>query len=233
MPIVRRKNIRLQGYDYSTEGGYFITIVTKDRQPLFGNIVDGEMVLNEYGRIVESTWNDLINHNPNIGLDEFVVMPNHVHGIVVIFDSVGAGSRDLCAPERSLREEKPAPLNQAGCEPAPTRDINRVADEPTPTRNVNRVVDESAPTEDLSCPVAETFPAPTQIVPLSEIVRQFKTFSARRINTLRKTSGLPVWQRNYYDHIIRSDNEHEEIAAYIANNPATWLTDTERPSLEN
>jgi len=219
MPKMRRKNIRLKDYDYSTEGGYFITIVTKDRQLLFGNIVYGEMVLNEYGRIVESTWNDLINHNPNIGLDEFVVMPNHVHGIVVIFDSVGAGSRDLCAPERSLREEKPAPLNLAGCEPAPTRNVNGVADEPSQT-------------EDLS-PVEETILAPNKRVPLSEIVRQFKTFSARRINKRRKTPDLSVWQRNYYDHIIRSDREHEEIAAYIANNPAAWLTDAEHSSLEN
>jgi len=216
---VRRKNIRLQDYDYSTEGGYFITIVTKDRQSLFGNIVDGEMVLNEYGRIVESTWKDLINHNPNIGLDEFVVMPNHVHGIVIIFETVGAGSRDLCAPERSLREEKPAPSNRAGCEPAPTR-------------NVNGVADLAAQTEDLSM-VEANIPAPIKRVPLSEIVRQFKTFSARRINTVRKTPGLSVWQRNYYDHIIRSDHEHEEIASYIANNPAAWLTDAEHPSLEN
>ena len=93
MPPSRRKNIRLQGYDYATEGSYFITIVTKDRQHLFGEVVNGEMVLNESGKIVESTWNDLVNHNPNIGLDEFVVMPSHVHGIIVIFEPVGAGSK--------------------------------------------------------------------------------------------------------------------------------------------
>jgi len=94
------------------------------------------------------------------------------------------------------------------------------------------VADEPAQTEDLS-PVEDPIPSPAQIVPLSEIVRQFKTFSARRINTVRKTPGLSVWQRNNYDHIIRSDHEHEEIAAYIANNPAAWLTDAEHPSLEN
>ena len=139
MPTPRRKNIRLPGYDYSAEGTYFVTIVTKDREVLFGDVVNGEMVLNEYGRIVEFTWHDLVNHNPDIGLDEFVIMPNHVHGIINIFPqkngpNVGAGSRELCAPERSLREEKPAPrpcagfpMTQrtrqepgAGFEPAPT-----------------------------------------------------------------------------------------------------------------
>lgn len=171
----RRKHIRLSGYDYSAEGGYFVTVVTHGREPLFGEVVDGEVVLSEFGKIVENTWLDLVNHNGNIGLDEFVVMPNHIHGIIMIFEPVGAGS------------------------PAPTGDAVG-ADEPAPTRNVS----------------------------LSEIVRQLKTFSARRINTLRGTPGTPVWQRNYYDHIIRSDREYEEIAAYIANNPSNWLTDTER-----
>jgi putative transposase len=104
----RRKNIRLQGFDYASEAAYFITIVTKDREPLFGAVVDGEMVLNEFGEIVDLTWKDLINHNPNIGLGEFVIMPTHVHGIIAIFDPVGAGS-------------KPAISNGAGYEPAPTR----------------------------------------------------------------------------------------------------------------
>lgn len=174
MPSPRRKNIRLQGYDYAKAGAYFITIVTKDREPLFGKIVDGEMVLNAMGELVDYTWKDLINHNPNIGLDEFVIMPTHIHGIIVIFDPVGAGS-------------KPARSGGAGYEPAPTK-----------------------------------------TVPLSEIVRQLKTFSAKRINVLRGTSGVPVWQRNYYDHIIGTDHEYDQIAEYIANNPLTWETDDER-----
>ena len=166
--------MRLGGYDYASDGAYFITIVTHDREGLFGSVVDGEMVLNDFGRIVESTWYDLVNHNANIGLDDFVVMPNHIHGIIVIFEPVGAGS-------------KPAQLFRAGYEPAPTKPVS-----------------------------------------LSEIVRQLKTFSSRRINALRGTPGAAVWQRNYYDHIIRSDREYEQVAAYIANNPANWLTDTER-----
>ena len=140
---------------------------------MFGEIIDGEMVLNALGEIVQFTWNDLPDHNPDIALDDFVIMPNHIHGIINIFEPVGAGSQ-------------PARINGVGLEP-------------TPTKNVA----------------------------LSEIVRQFKTFSARRINALRKKPGISVWQRNYYDHIIGSDKEYEQIAAYIANNPSNWLTDGE------
>lgn len=194
----RRKNIRLSGYDYACEGGYFITIVTKDREAMFGSVVNGEMVLNEFGRIVEVTWLDLVNHNVNIGLDDFVVMPNHIHGIVVIFEPTGVVS----------------PVSPVGAGSQPARMI-RAGLEPAPTKNNNNAPNESALTRKISLP---------------EIVRQLKTFSARRINILRGTPGAPVWQRNYYDRVIRSDREYEEVAAYIANNPANWLTDAECPA---
>lgn len=156
--IHHRRSIRLQGYDYSQSGAYYVTIVTHGRECLFGEVVNGAMQLNEYGKIVEFTWNDLVNHVNGIELDVFVVMPNHVHGIVVI---VGAGSE----------------------------------------------------------------PAPTPNKPLSEIVRQFKTFSARRINDLRNTRGIPVWQRNYYEHIIRDEKSYQRISEYIINNPVQWQQD--------
>ena len=199
--------MRLGGYDYASDGAYFITIVTHDREALFGSVVDGEMVLNDFGRIVESTWYDLVNHNANIGLDDFVVMPNHIHGIIVIFEPVGAGS-------------KPAQLFRAGSKPA---QLFRAGYEPAPTENANDALNETG-----QLFRAGYEPAPTKPVSLSEIVRQLKTFSSRRINALRGTPGAAVWQRNYYDHIIRSDREYEQVAAYIANNPANWLTDTER-----
>jgi REP element-mobilizing transposase RayT len=212
--------MRLSGYDYASDGAYFITIVTHDREALFGSVVDGEMVLNDFGRIVESTWYDLVNHNANIGLDDFVVMPNHIHGIIVIFEPVGAGSK----PAQLFRAgSKPAQLFRAGYEPAPTENANDANFEPAPTENANYALNETG-----QLFRAGYEPAPTKPVSLSEIVRQLKTFSSRRINALRGTPGAAVWQRNYYDHIIRSDREYEQVAAYIANNPANWLTDTER-----
>ena len=163
--ITRRRSIRLKSYDYSSAGEYFVTICSHDREHLFGEIVNEEMQLNEYGLIVQQTWQDLIHHIPNIELDEFVCMPNHLHGIIVILDTmVGAGS-----------------------EPAPTG----------------------------------------KRYELSEIVRQFKTFSAKRINEKRKSTGTPVWQRNYYEHIIRDDNDLHNTREYILNNPLKWFFDEE------
>jgi REP element-mobilizing transposase RayT len=183
-----RRSIRLKGYDYAQPGAYFITICTQDRAYLFGEVVDGEMRLNEYGKVVEFTWHDLVNHVSGIALDAFVVMPNHVHGIVIITDgpaattAVGAGS-------------EPAPTEPAPTEPAPT--------EPAPTLNRHG---------------------------LPEIVRQFKTFSARRINALRGTLGVPVWQRNYYEHVIRDEESLSRIRQYILENPARWAVDRENPA---
>jgi len=170
----QRKSIRLAGYDYRTPGAYFITVCSHKREFLFGEVLNGVMNINECGQIVQSTWDDLIHHNAGIELGEFVVMPNHIHGVIIINDVVGAGS-----------------------EPAPT---------------------DPAPTE-----LARTDPARTP--PLSEIVRQFKTFSARRINALRKTPGVPVWQRNYWEHIIRSEESYARICDYIVDNPLRWEED--------
>jgi hypothetical protein len=149
--------MRLGGYDYASDGAYFITIVTHDREGLFGSVVDGEMVLNDFGRIVESTWYDLVNHNANIGLDDFVVMPNHIHGIIVIFEPVGAGSK----PAQLFRAgSKPAQLFRAGYEPAPTENANDANFEPAPTENANYAHIEPAPKENAN--YAHIEPAPTE-----------------------------------------------------------------------
>ncbi|MDX2129777.1 MAG: transposase [Chloroherpetonaceae bacterium] len=146
---------------------------THNRESLFGKVVKKEMVLNEFGKIVEFTWHDLPNHNSNIQLDEFIIMPNHIHGIIII---VGAGS-------------KPAPIDPvgAGSEPAPTM-----------------------------------VPAPK---PLPEIIRQLKTFSAKRINQIRNSPGISVWQRNYYERIIRDEEGFHRVKKYIRENPRNWEKD--------
>ncbi|MCL4562022.1 MAG: transposase [Chloroflexi bacterium] len=177
--VHHRRSIRLKGYDYSQNGLYFLTIGTHQRKNLFGHIRAGinsqaEMALNEYGRLVQYTWDDLPNHIPGIELGAFVIMPNHIHGLVmiVVAGSVGAGSKHA---------------------------------------HVNIV--------------ARSKPAPTELTPLSEIVRQLKTFSARRINQARHTPGIPVWQRNYWEHIVRSEESAIKICNYIQNNPQMWATD--------
>jgi len=179
-----RRSIRMKGYDYSQPGAYFITICTHQNHSLFGKIVDGEMQLNDLGKVVQFTWDDLVNHVDNIELGPFITMPNHIHGIIQII-----------APDVGADINKGASVG-AGSEPART--------EPAPTTT-------------------------TAQPPLSEIVRQFKTFSARRVNSLRKSTGEPVWQRNYYEHIIRNDKSFQTIGEYILTNPIQWENDRYYP----
>jgi REP element-mobilizing transposase RayT len=91
MSARNRKLTRLKGYDYSRAGFYFVTVCTKNRVEWFGNIADGKMILNDHGNIVVQCWHDLVNHYKNVRLDEFMVMPDHVHGIIIIQNNVGNG----------------------------------------------------------------------------------------------------------------------------------------------
>ena len=99
-PYPQRKSPRLQGYDYSQSGAYFVTICTAGRAHLFGEIVDGEMVLNDYGRTAETCWAEIPDHHPTADIDLYVIMPNHVHGIIVIDDDIvsSTGGRDVSRP---------------------------------------------------------------------------------------------------------------------------------------
>ena len=172
-----RRSIRLHGYDYSTEGGYFITIVTHERQQLFGEIVDGAMNLNEYGIIARDEWFRTAQIRSYVELfeDDFIVMPNHVHGIIWITNLVGA----YC--------NTPLPKN---------------------TRLP-----------------ANSFHSPG--IGIGAIVRGYKSTVTKRINLLRDTRASPLWQRNYYEHIIGADREYEAIAEYIYSNPSNWKMDKE------
>ena len=167
-----RHSIRLKGYDYSQAGAYFVTIVTQNRACLFGAVVDGEMRLNETGQIVRRCWLDIPAHFPHAELDEFVVMPNHVHGIIVIVDGRGTACR--------------------------------------------------APTEQFGRPVTGSIPT---------VIRSFKSAVTKRINEQRGTPGAHVWQRNYYEHIIRNEESLDRIRQYIANNPLRWAFDRENPDI--
>ena len=187
-----RRSIRLRGWDYASPGAYFVTLCIEDRERpltgritrLFGDIVNGEMRLNEFGRIVADTWDDLPNHFPTVVLDAFVVMPNHAHGIIVLTENNVDGSivgADLVGAE----------LN-------------------------------SAPTNATAKPKRYT---------LGQIIQCLKTFSARRINSSRRTPRMPVWQRNYHEHIIRNDDEMNRIRQYITDNPRKWESDPENTEM--
>lgn len=213
--------MRLPGYDYTAPGAYFVTLCVRGGACVLGEIVSGEMVHSKEGRLVEGCWADLPNHYPHVRLDAFVVMPNHVHGVLVLVDDdhpgmglVGAGFHGsdgaYGAGPRSVR----ALTTARGVEPAPTG-ATAGDTEPTPT---------SATADD-----SEPAPTPLRRHALPEIVHAFKTFSARRINALRGTSGQPFWQRSYYEHVIRNRRELDAIRTYIDLNPLRWELDREHP----
>lgn len=153
---------------------------TRDRICWFGEIVDGEMQLNEWGQVVADTWQWLTVQHPYIELDAWIVMPNHFHGILVITDTSRRGSSRT----------------------APTLETAQQALEPPQTpydRN--------------------------KIKPLGRLIGAFKTVSTKQINQIRQTPGAPIWQRNYYEHIIRTETALQNIRQYIVNNPASWQLD--------
>ncbi len=118
-----RRSIRLKGFDYSSPGAYFITICTQHRECLFGEIADGEMTLNRFGKMVATHWKNLTKHHPHVQLDEFAIMPNHVHGIIVLTHvesvnrSVGAGFDDRVSDKTELCTTKPALDNPSRSQP--------------------------------------------------------------------------------------------------------------------
>ena len=162
-----RRSIRLKGYDYTLAGAYFVTFCVQNRESLFGEIIDGQMMLNEAGRMVEAVWQELSVFYPGVDTDAFVVMPNHFHGIIVLTSGQARG------------------------------------------------------------------PSPT--ISLPDVVHRFKTMTTKRYTDGVKNQGWTsfpgrLWQRNYYEHIIRDENALHSIRTYIENNPAQWNEDTENPN---
>lgn len=175
--LPNRHTIRLTGYDYSESGWYFITICTHNREHILGGIVDGKMILNDVGKIIESVWLSL-PHQFSITLDAFQIMPNHVHMIIHL---VGAGP----VPARDKRV------------PAPTHD----------KRATTRV----APT------IGDI------VGTLKSIITHEYVINVKNKNWKRFDKRL--FQRNYYEHIIRNQTEHIKIREYISQNPAMWDCD--------
>jgi REP element-mobilizing transposase RayT len=175
-----RRSIRLKGYDYTQVGAYFITICTWQGKCLFGDVVNNEVQLSHYGETVRLKWHYLPRRYPHVQLDAFVIMPNHVHGIIFLIDG---NATNVCGVGAGLE---------------------KIHDQKT----------------DLFCKTS-----PYQRHGLPEVISGFKTFSARRINQIRCLAGVPVWQRNYYECIIRSEESLQKIRKYIIKNPLFWQQD--------
>ncbi len=170
--IHHRRSIRLQGYDYTQAGAYFITICSSQREYIFGNVVDGEMELNSWGETASTEWFKSAKLRTQVELyeEEFVVMPNHIHGIIWLKD-VGTRRRRV------------------------------------PTEKFGKSVMGSIPT----------------------IIRAYKSAVTYAINSLQNARGSVIWQRNYYEHVIRNEKELELISKYIDYNPLNWQLDRDNP----
>jgi REP-associated tyrosine transposase len=170
-----RRSIRINGYDYTQPGGYFATIVTYQRDYLFGEIINEEMQLNALGTVVDEYWRAIPEHFSNVELDAYVVMPNHVHGIIVINEN---GMATNSSPFVGARHASPLPR---GVKPHS----------------------------------------------VGAIVGSFKSVVTKRIGRELKATG--IWQRNYYEHVIRNHEDWDRIHRYIESNPSMWADDEENP----
>ncbi len=177
---MNRKSVRLKNYDYTSAGAYFVTICTHQKQTLFGDVTEGNMRLNDYGNIIKEEWYRTAHIRQEIELDEFIIMPNHVHGVVWIHLS-----KELVSNE-TVGARGPSPL----------------------LHQMQR-------------------PMGTGKKSLGSFVGGFKSVCTKHINELRQTPSMPVWQRNYYERIVRNEDELNAIRSYIENNPKTWDDDEE------
>ena len=177
--VHHRQSIRLCDYDYSRAGAYFVTVCAWQRECLFGEVVDGEMRLNDAGQVVTDIWDALPQRYQEAKVDVFMAMPNHIHGIIVINDP-GFGGRGVGA------------IHELPLHTSPLRDRRNMA--------------------------------------LPKIIGYLKMNSAKSINQQRNTPGVPVWQRNYYERVIRDESEFHAIRQYIIDNPLKWVEDENHPT---
>jgi REP element-mobilizing transposase RayT len=189
--IHHRKTIRLPEYDYSNQGYYFITICTQNHKNYFGKIENDIMQLNQLGEIIQNQWLNLNNRYYNIKTKDYVIMPNHIHGIININD------------------------NPVGAPLAGAQNRDKI--------NSNQIIRESSLTKQI--PGHPQGDAPT----VGDLVGTFKSFCVNDWLKYIKQNNVDAlgkfWQRNYYEHIIRTENSYNEISKYIQTNQLNWKKD--------
>ncbi|HLV95659.1 MAG TPA: transposase [Candidatus Acidoferrales bacterium] len=178
-----RRSIRMKGFDYSLPGAYFVTICAHRQKCLFGDVVLGEMKLNQIGVVVNECWLDIPRHFPNVELNAHVVMPNHLHELVAIHETIRA--KQGAAPEARAQHAAPLPRQVL---------------------------------------VAGSLPA---------IIRSFKAASTKCVREVLREAAFDLWQRNYYDGVLRNARELKNARRYIAENPSRWHRDKENPRCED
>ena len=201
-----RKKLRIPDFDYSQPGAYFVTIVTHDRKTFFGQIIDGEMVLNEIGKMVEEVIDQIPKHYPGVNVELFIVMANHIH-ILLLITGVVAGPRACQSNDGQPQGVDPAkerlPIVVAGPRACQSNDGKPQGIDPTKNR-----------------------------LSLTDIVHRIKSLTTHQYMMGVRDNGWPrfekrLWQRNYYEHVIRNERDYQAIYKYILFNPMNWEMDEE------
>jgi REP element-mobilizing transposase RayT len=195
----RINTIRLPGRDYAQAGAYFVTTATHRRQVLFGHIENKRMVLNEFGRCVDAAWLSLPKRFHHVDLDVHVIMPDHIHGIITLTSTIDPSTPALLSTSVGAGSPRPT-LTPVGI----SANIQNAAKKNLP------VVGHPEPNAD---PHAES---------LGQIIAYFKYTATRAINTIRDQCGVRIFERGYYERIVRDDSEWNRVSLYIRQNPEKW-----------
>jgi REP element-mobilizing transposase RayT len=186
-----RRSIRLKNYDYSKNGLYFVTICTQNREKIFGEIIHGNMKLNDIGEMLNFFYLNLQNRYWNMKCHEYVIMPNHIHFIIEIVNEIMDGESYIMQLKEKLQNKN---IMEQPCD-------------------------------------KKTKGQPQGIAPtLGDIVGGFKSLTTvKYIENIKFKNWKPfdgkIWQRNYYEHIIRDEKDYARISDYIKNNPRNWKED--------
>lgn len=232
--IHHRKSIRLKGYDYSQSGLYFITICCYNKECMFGEISNGTMALNSAGQVAQHCWQEIPSHFPNVVLHEHIIMPNHIHGIIEITDTVGA--KNISPSSKSIDDLENISLQNLDEINMKINDLNIIPNDFNENterinnefnKNIERTKNDLKENNNRAKNIsplqeATNFRSPSKTI--GSIIRGFKIGVTKWMR--QNTEIYDVWQRNYYEHIIRNDTSYELISNYILNNPSKWQEDT-------
>lgn len=194
----RIPSARATWWQYHWAGAYFITICTQNRQHLFGTIKNGIMHLTPLGAIADVLWHEIPRHHTGVELGAFVVMPNHIHGILILDPPAASGlaSGNVQTMHASSLPESAASESAASASAA-----------------------ESVSPSEKNEFMASISPKPHSV---PAIIRSYKSAVTKHANRLGLENG---WQARYYDHIIRNDAAYQRISDYIEQNPQKWESD--------
>lgn len=196
----RISSTRLKNWDYGSNAIYFVTICTQNREHYFGNITDEKMQLSETGKIAQHFWVEIPNHFLFVKLGEFVVMPNHVHGIIIIDKTENNDPVD-CGIDGDVSDGVTEETQNFASLPPPNPPNPPSSSNPPPTRG------------NIFGPQSQN---------LASIIRGYKI----GVTKFARNNNIPFsWQSRFHDHIIRNNESFQRISNYIINNPVNWRDD--------